>query len=119
MAGWKELLRGDPRVAAGVERGGNLLPTMIRTANGTVQAETGTIRQLELGGIEARDLKVVVSPSLGARLRMVSTSAGTVVARPWLGRQVGNRRDISRCGQGVRCWFAPRSKRRAARPTGP
>ncbi|WP_187335712.1 retropepsin-like aspartic protease family protein [Novosphingopyxis iocasae] len=58
-------LSGETAAAAGVERGGNLLPTMIRTANGTVQAETGTIRQLELGGIEARDLKVVVSPSLG------------------------------------------------------
>ena len=51
--------------AAGVERGGNVLPTMIRTANGTVRADTGTIGRLDLSGIEARDLKVVVSPSLG------------------------------------------------------
>ncbi len=58
-------LSSETAAAAGVERGGNLLPTLIRTANGTVQAETGAIRQLELGGIEARDLKVVVSPSLG------------------------------------------------------
>ena len=50
--------------AAGVERGGNLLPIMIRTANGTVRAETGSIDRLELGSIEAEHLKTVISPSL-------------------------------------------------------
>lgn len=47
---------GDPR----------LLPVMIRTANGVVRAETGTIDQLDIGGIEARNLKAVISPSLGS-----------------------------------------------------
>ena len=51
--------------SAGVDRGGSLLPIMVRTANGTVQAETGSVDRLELGGIEARNLKVVISPALG------------------------------------------------------
>ncbi|WP_420608125.1 retropepsin-like aspartic protease family protein [Novosphingopyxis sp.] len=57
----------NPRTAAaaGIDRGSSLLPIMIRTANGTVQAETGSVERLELEGIEARNLKVVISPTLG------------------------------------------------------
>ncbi|GLT02077.1 hypothetical protein GCM10007897_34800 [Sphingobium jiangsuense] len=50
---------------ASVERGAGLLPVAIRTANGTIPAETGTVGRLRLGSIEARDLKVVISPALG------------------------------------------------------
>ena len=50
---------------AQVERGAGLLPVMMRTANGTVQAETGSIAQLRLGGIEATNLPVVISSALG------------------------------------------------------
>lgn len=50
---------------AGVEAGEGLVPMIIRTANGDVRAQTGTIARLRLGGIEARDLKVVVTPALG------------------------------------------------------
>lgn len=50
---------------ASVDRNAGLLPVMMRTANGIVQAETGTVDRLGLGGIEARNLKVVISPSLG------------------------------------------------------
>lgn len=50
---------------ASVERGAGLMPVIMRTANGTVQAETGTVKRLGLGSIEARNLKVVVSPALG------------------------------------------------------
>lgn len=50
---------------AGVEAGAGLVPMIVRTANGAVQAETGAIDRLQLGGIEARDLKVVVTPALG------------------------------------------------------
>lgn len=49
---------------ASVERGAGLLPVIMRTANGTVQAETGTLERLGLGSIEARNLDVVVSPAL-------------------------------------------------------
>ncbi|WP_026091476.1 TIGR02281 family clan AA aspartic protease [Blastomonas sp. AAP53] len=50
---------------AAVALGTGLLPVMLRTANGTVQANTGTVDQFNLGTIEARNLKVVVSPALG------------------------------------------------------
>lgn len=50
---------------ASVERGVGLLPVIMQTANGTVQAETATVEQLGLGSIEARNLNVVVSPALG------------------------------------------------------
>jgi aspartyl protease family protein len=50
---------------ASVDRGANLLPVMLRTANGVVQAETGSVERLRIGGIEARNLRVVISPALG------------------------------------------------------
>lgn len=50
---------------AGVERNATLVPVILRTANGVVQAETGTVQTLRMGAIEAQDLKVVISPSLG------------------------------------------------------
>lgn len=50
---------------ASVESGGAMLPVLLQTANGTVAAETGSIDTLRVGAIEARDLKVVVSPALG------------------------------------------------------
>jgi aspartyl protease family protein len=42
-----------------------LVPVVLQTANGAVRATSGTVERLELGGIEARDLKVVTSPGLG------------------------------------------------------
>ena len=50
---------------AAVEKSANILPVVLQTANGAVQAETGTIGSLVLGNIEARDLNVVISPALG------------------------------------------------------
>ena len=50
---------------AGVDHGAGLLPIMMRNANGTVQAQTGTVESLRIGGIQASNLKVVVSPALG------------------------------------------------------
>ena len=50
---------------ASIDLGQSLIPVMMRTANGTVRAETGRIRLLRLGDIEARDLPVVVTPALG------------------------------------------------------
>jgi aspartyl protease family protein len=48
-----------------VEEQACLFPVLLRTANGSVRASTGNVERLELGGIEARDLKVVISPALG------------------------------------------------------
>jgi len=50
---------------ASVERGTGLVPVVMQTANGAVPVETGTVDRLRLGAIEARNLKVVVSPALG------------------------------------------------------
>jgi aspartyl protease family protein len=51
--------------AAGVKADGALVPLLMKTANGTVRADAGTIERLEIGGIAARKLKVVISPGLG------------------------------------------------------
>lgn len=50
---------------AGVKADTTLVPLLMKTANGTVRADAGTIDRLEIGGIEARKLKVVISPGLG------------------------------------------------------
>lgn len=51
--------------AAGVKAEGALVPLLMKTANGTVRADAGTVDRLEIGGIAARKLKVVISPGLG------------------------------------------------------
>lgn len=51
--------------AAGVKADTTLVPLLMKTANGTVRADAGTIERLAIGGIEARKLKVVISPGLG------------------------------------------------------
>ncbi len=55
----------DTAAAAGLKLGDGIVPVLLRTANGTVQAQTGTIPELTLGNIVARDLPVVVSPAFG------------------------------------------------------
>jgi aspartyl protease family protein len=50
---------------AGIEADPALVPVVLRTANGAVRARSGTVERLDLGGIEARDLKIVTSPALG------------------------------------------------------
>lgn len=51
--------------AAGLEPRDELLPVILRTANGDVRAQTAEIAELRLGNIVARDLPVVVSPAFG------------------------------------------------------
>ena len=51
--------------AAGVAPDATLVPLLLKTANGTVRADAGTVDRIEIGGIEARKLKVVISPALG------------------------------------------------------
>jgi len=58
-------ISADTAQRAAVDKSANLLPVVLQTANGAVQAETGTIGSLVLGNIEARDLNVVISPALG------------------------------------------------------
>ena len=51
--------------AAGIARKPSLVPVLLRTANGTVRAETATVPELRLGNIIARGVPVVVSPAFG------------------------------------------------------
>jgi aspartyl protease family protein len=51
--------------AARVDTGLGLAPVVLQTANGAAPAETGTIDELKVGNIVARNLKVVSSPGLG------------------------------------------------------
>ncbi|MBA4781029.1 MAG: retroviral-like aspartic protease family protein [Blastomonas sp.] len=50
---------------AGVGKELAIAPVMLRTANGVVRADTGTVERLQIEGIEARNLKVVISPAFG------------------------------------------------------
>lgn len=51
--------------AAGVDAGTGLAPVVLRTANGMAPAKTGSIDELRVGNIVARNLKIVTSPGLG------------------------------------------------------
>lgn len=51
--------------AARVDANLGPVPVVLRTANGMAPARTGSIDELRLGNIVARDLKVVVSPAFG------------------------------------------------------
>jgi aspartyl protease family protein len=52
--------------AAGVDTGAGLTPVMLRTANGVARAETGSIDELRIGNIVARNLRIVSAPGLGS-----------------------------------------------------
>ena len=52
--------------AAGVDTGAGLTPVMLRTANGVARAETGSIDELRIGNIVARNLRIVIAPGLGS-----------------------------------------------------
>ena len=51
--------------AAGVKDNVGPVPVVLRTANGMAPAHAGSVEELRLGNIVARDLKVVVSPAFG------------------------------------------------------
>jgi len=51
--------------AARIEGNVAPVPVVLRTANGMAPARSGSVEELRLGNILARDLKVVVSPAFG------------------------------------------------------
>ena len=51
--------------AAGVDAGAGIAPVVLRTANGLAPARTGSIDELRVGNIVARNLRIVSSPGLG------------------------------------------------------
>jgi aspartyl protease family protein len=55
----------DTAREAGLKVRDAMFPVLIRTANGTITAQTATVPELHLGAIVARDLSVVVSPAFG------------------------------------------------------
>ncbi len=57
-------LSADTARAAGVDTGSGLTPVILRTANGASAAQTGSIGELRVGNIVARNLKVVSAPGL-------------------------------------------------------
>jgi aspartyl protease family protein len=57
-------LSTDTATASGVETGSSLTPVILRTANGATVAQTGSIDELRVGNIVARNLKVVSAPGL-------------------------------------------------------
>ncbi|HWC56015.1 MAG TPA: TIGR02281 family clan AA aspartic protease [Sphingomicrobium sp.] len=50
---------------ASVETGTGIAPVMLRTANGVAPARTGSIQELRIGNIVARNLRIVTAPGLG------------------------------------------------------
>lgn len=50
---------------AGVSVKPAMFPVLLRTANGTIEAQTGEVAELRFGNVVARDLAVVVSPAFG------------------------------------------------------
>ncbi|SMF61075.1 retropepsin-like aspartic protease family protein [Allosphingosinicella indica] len=51
--------------AMALEPDAGLLPVVMQTAGGLVTVRTATLSRMQLGPIEARNLKVVISPALG------------------------------------------------------
>ncbi|WAC24460.1 retropepsin-like aspartic protease family protein [Blastomonas sp. SL216] len=58
-------LSADAARQAGVEADSLRLKTVIETANGTVEAERGTIGKLDVGSLTMRDHDVVISDTFG------------------------------------------------------
>jgi aspartyl protease family protein len=60
----------DTAQLANIDLGLNPIPVAIRTANGTIPAQSARVEELRLGNIVARDLGVVVSPAFGDSWRV-------------------------------------------------
>jgi aspartyl protease family protein len=55
----------DTANAAGLDVRDAIFPMLLRTANGTIRAQTAGVDELRLGNVVARDVPVVVSPAFG------------------------------------------------------
>ena len=51
---------------ASVDTGTGITPVILRTANGATQARTGSVDELRVGNIVARNLRIVTAPGLGS-----------------------------------------------------
>jgi aspartyl protease family protein len=52
--------------AAGIDVHSGFTPVIMRTANGATPARTGSVEELRVGNIVARNLKIVTAPGLGS-----------------------------------------------------
>jgi aspartyl protease family protein len=50
---------------AAVETGAGIAPVMLQTANGVAPARTGSVDELKVGNLVARNLRIVTAPGLG------------------------------------------------------
>jgi aspartyl protease family protein len=55
----------DTATTAGLDVRDAVFPMLLRTANGTIRAQTAGVDELRLGNVVARDVPVVVSPAFG------------------------------------------------------
>lgn len=85
--------------AAGLNPEANPVPVMIRTANGTIAAQSTRADELRIGNIVARDLGVIVSPAFGdthvlgmnflSRLESWRVEGRTLILKPHHPQPVG------------------------------
>jgi aspartyl protease family protein len=55
----------ETAASAAIGKSADMVPVVLRTANGMTSAQTGTIGELRVGNIIAHNIKVVSSPALG------------------------------------------------------
>mgnify|MGYP001806997923 CR=1 FL=1 len=82
----------DTANEAGLEVRDAIFPMLLRTANGTIRAQTAAVSELKLGNVVARDVPVVVSPAFGetdvlgmnflSRLKSWRVEGRTLVLQP-------------------------------------
>lgn len=85
-------LSPDSASAAHVDANSGFAPVILRTANGAAPAHTGSIDELRVGNIVARNLRIVTAPGLGemdvlgmnflSRLESWRVEGGTLVLVP-------------------------------------
>lgn len=78
--------------AASLDVRASVFPVVLQTANGSVNAQTATVREVRIGTALARDLPVVVSPAFGnadvlgmnflSRLKSWRVEGGTLILTP-------------------------------------
>lgn len=85
-------LSPDSASAAHIDANTGFAPVILRTANGAAPAQTGTIDELRVGNIVARNLRIVTAPGLGemdvlgmnflSRLESWRVEGGTLILVP-------------------------------------
>ena len=59
-------ISGQTAREAKVDTGTGLAPVVLRTANGAAPAQTGKVKEIRVGNIVARNLRIVTSPGMGS-----------------------------------------------------